>query len=83
MAVDRRGGRAHYSAMDTPPTSPLWAGHPTTAGEAAAADARAVRSAAAARGLTVSDACLPGVIANLVLLDHHAAVLGDRARAAS
>jgi sodium/bile acid cotransporter 7 len=38
-------------------------------------DTAAVQQAAAAVALTIPDACLPGLVANLALLDGHAAVL--------
>lgn len=35
----------------------------------------AIAAAAVAIGLTIPAACLPGVVANLALLDRHAAIL--------
>jgi sodium/bile acid cotransporter 7 len=41
---------------------------------------REIAAAAAALGLTIPDACMPGVTANLALLDRHAATLSGAIR---
>lgn len=59
------------SAKDQSPASPA----PLSADAPLPVSAEEAEQAAAALGLTIPEACMPGVLANLALLARHAATL--------